>query len=63
LLFGGLTAWAVVEILLINRRDGDWIKPARVSLLKDFRLILFSILAYTIILFTHHLLFGGEPLT
>ena len=62
-LFGGLTAWAIVEMLLINRRDGGWIKPAGVSFLKDFSLILFSILVYTVVLFTHHLLFGGEPLT
>jgi uncharacterized membrane protein len=26
LLFGGLTLWAVVEIVAINRRDGAWIK-------------------------------------
>jgi uncharacterized membrane protein len=62
-LFGGLTAWAIVEILLINRRDGDWIKPSREPFLKDFSLILFSILAFTVVLFTHHMLFGGEPLT
>ena len=62
-LFGGMTAWAIVEIVLINRRDGDWTKPARVSLLKDFSLILFSILVFTVVLFTHHMVFGGEPLT
>jgi uncharacterized membrane protein len=27
LLFGGMTLWAVVEILAINRRDGSWVKP------------------------------------
>ena len=27
LLFGGITAWAVMEILAINRRDGRWLKP------------------------------------
>lgn len=26
LLFGGLTLWALVEIILINRREGVWIK-------------------------------------
>jgi len=62
-LFGGLAVWGIVEILLINRRDGDWTKPARVSFLQDLSLILFSILAYTIVLFTHHMLFGGDPLT
>lgn len=27
LLFGGMTLWAVAEILAINRRDGSWVKP------------------------------------
>ena len=26
-LFGGLGIWAILEILLINRRDGEWQKP------------------------------------
>lgn len=26
-LFGGLLIWAIVEIIMINRRDGAWVKP------------------------------------
>ena len=26
-LFGGLACWAVMEIVLINRREGEWVKP------------------------------------
>jgi uncharacterized membrane protein len=63
LLFGGLTAWALAEILLINRRDGEWIKPGKVPHLKDLSLVLFSVLIYAVFLFTHHLMFGGDPLT
>lgn len=63
LLFGGLTAWALAEILLINRRDGEWIKPGKVPHLKDFSLVLFSVLIYVVFLFTHHLMFSGDPLT
>ncbi len=62
-LFGGLTAWALVEIVLINRRDGDWVKPDKVSSLKDLSLLLFGSLAFVVFLFTHHLMFGGDPLT
>ena len=62
-LFGGLTAWALVEIVLISRRDCDWIKPDKVSHLKDLSLVLFGSLAFAVFLFTHHLLFGGDPLT
>ncbi len=62
-LFGGLTAWALVEIVMINRRDGEWIKPDKVSHMKDLSLVLFGSLAFAVFLFTHHLLFGGDPLT
>ena len=27
ILFGGMLAWAVLEVIFINRRDGAWIKP------------------------------------
>jgi uncharacterized membrane protein len=30
-LFGGLALWALIEIPLINRRDGAWQKPERAS--------------------------------
>ena len=62
-LFGGLSIWAVLEILLLNRRDGDWARPAQVSIKKDLGLTLFAVLAYMVFLYTHHLVFGGSPLT
>lgn len=61
-LFGGLTAWALIEMLLINRRDGEWVKPARAPLRNDVTMVLFSVLAYMAFLYTHHLLFGGTNL-
>ncbi|MDH3902271.1 MAG: NnrU family protein [Xanthomonadales bacterium] len=61
-LFGGLTVWALIEILLINRRDGQWVKPDKAPLKNDVALIVFSILAYLAFLYTHHLLFGGTNL-
>ena len=61
-LFGGLTVWALIEIFLINRRDGKWVKPARAPFKNDVTMVLFSVLAYMAFLFTHHLLFGGTNL-
>ena len=61
-LFGGLSVWAIVEIFLINRRDGEWVKPEKVSFMKDFTQVLFSVLAFMAFLYTHHLLFGGTEL-
>ena len=62
-LFGGLTIWAVLEIGLLNRRDGAWVKPEKVSYRTDLTMTLFSVLAFMAFLYTHHLLFGGSPLT
>lgn len=61
-LFGGLTLWALVEILLINKRDGEWRKPEKAPVKNDVALVLFSVLVYMAFLFTHHLLFGGTNL-
>jgi uncharacterized membrane protein len=63
ILFGGFAVWALFETVLIGRRDGDWIKPEKVSHLKDVSLVLFGSLAFFVFLFTHHLMFGGDPLT
>jgi len=61
-LFGGLTLWALLEIYFINKRDGEWLKPAKAPLKNDIGLVIFSVLAYMAFLFTHHLLFGGTNL-
>lgn len=61
-LFGGLTAWAVIEIYLINKRDGEWVKPEKAPLKNDVALVAFGALVYMAFLFTHHLLFGGTNL-
>mgnify|MGYP001821396707 CR=1 FL=1 len=61
-LFAGLTVWAVLEIILINRRDGKWIKPDKAPIRNDMTMVLFSVLAFMVFLYTHHLLFGGTNL-
>lgn len=60
--FGGLSIWALIEIFLINRREGAWVKPDKVALRYDVTMVLFSVLAYLAFLYTHHLLFGGTNL-
>ena len=61
-LFSGLTAWAIIEIFLLNRRDGEWTRPEKASPKKDFALIAFSLLTFLAFLYTHHILFGGTEL-
>ncbi len=53
LLFGGMTLWAVVGMILANRRDGAWQKPAPVPIWKDALLVAVA-LAVTIVLFHFH---------
>jgi len=61
-LFGGLTLWALIEIFLINKRDGVWVRPDKAPFRNDVAMVLFSVLTYLAFLYTHHLLFGGTNL-
>lgn len=61
-LFGGLTVWALIEIFLINKRDGAWVKPDKAPVKSDVTMVAFAVLVYLVFLFTHHLLFGGTDL-
>ena len=62
-LFGVLTVWSILEILLINRREGAWVRPDKVPLKNDITMAAFSVLVFMAFLYTHHLLFGGSALT
>ncbi len=60
-LFGGFTLWAIIEIVLLNRRDGAWERPAAVGHKGDFKLLLTGLGFFLIFLFTHENLFGVSP--
>lgn len=57
-LFGGLTLWAVLEILLINRRDGAWQKPGPAPLKYDLFPLLAGVVAFAALMHFHVKLFG-----
>lgn len=57
-LFGGLGVWAVLEILLCNRRDGTWEKPAPVDKSRDAITVVIGAVAFALILYFHQALFG-----
>jgi len=61
-LFGGLTIWALIEIYLINKRDGAWVKPEKAPFKNDVAMVVFAVLVYLAFLYTHHMLFGGTDL-
>lgn len=58
LLFGGLSLWAIVEILLINHRDGAWEKPAPVPVWKDGLLAVVALIVTAVLVYFHANLFG-----
>jgi len=60
-LFGGLGGWAVVEILLCNRRDGDWQKPAPVGRRTDVVAAVIGAAAFGLFFYLHRTLFGVFP--
>ena len=60
-LFGGLAAWAIIEMLLLNRRDGAWVKPEPVPKKKDMILAVAGFTVYVIVAVSHQWLFGFSP--
>jgi uncharacterized membrane protein len=60
-LFGGLALWAIIEIVLLNRRDGAWTKPDPVPRKKDIILGVASLTTYIIVAVSHQWLFGFSP--
>ncbi len=58
LLFGGLSIWAVLEMLMINRRDGAWQEPETAAIKFDVIPIVIGIVAFAAVLYFHMTLFG-----
>ncbi|MEM9638402.1 MAG: NnrU family protein, partial [Pseudomonadota bacterium] len=46
LLFGGLMAWAVGEVILINRAEPDWTPPPPAGLAVKLRLTVITIVLF-----------------
>lgn len=57
-LFGGLGAWAVIEMLLCNRRDGTWKKPEPASIVTDAVTVAIGAAGFSLIWYFHGALFG-----
>ena len=62
-LFGSFGVWAVVEILLINRRDEGWEKPAAVAVKSDITLLAVASVAFAVFFYFHAALFGVSPIS
>lgn len=53
LLFGGLLAWAVGEVILINRAEPDWTPPEPAGTATYVRLAVISLLLFSIVAGIH----------
>ncbi len=60
-LFGSLTIWAVLEVLMINRRDGDWQKPGPAAISYDVISVVIGLVTFAAVLYFHTTLFGVSP--
>lgn len=53
ILFGGLLAWAVLEVIFINRREGARQKPPRVGAVKTLLSAVLGLVVAGVLLFAH----------
>lgn len=52
-LFGWLGIWAVLEIILINRREGAWIKPTPPGWARELRGLAISLVVFVVFAVAH----------
>jgi uncharacterized membrane protein len=57
-LFGTLGVWAVLEIILISRREGAWQRPAQAPVKAEVKPLLVAILVFLAVFALHPYLFG-----
>ncbi|UWQ50524.1 NnrU family protein [Leisingera caerulea] len=60
ILFGGLLAWALAEVIVINRSEPDWQPGPKGTLAKDGMFLLASIVLLAVIGYVHGLI-GPSP--
>ncbi|MFQ6551486.1 NnrU family protein [Aestuariibius insulae] len=52
ILFGGLLAWAIAEIVVLNRQT-EWVKPAHPIARKEITAPIAAVVLYVIVIFIH----------
>ncbi|EAQ99316.1 NnrU family protein [Congregibacter litoralis] len=52
-LFGGLALWSVLEILVINRRDGAWEKPAAAGVIAEVVTVAIAAIVVVVLVWAH----------
>ncbi len=52
-LFGGLLAWAVVEVIVINRAEPDWTPPERAPMRKEIVAVVATVAVFAVVAWIH----------
>lgn len=60
LLFGGLLAWAVVEVIVLNRAAREWIPPGPAPVRKEFTTVIATLVIVGVVMGIHNWL-GVQP--
>jgi uncharacterized membrane protein len=63
ILFGGLGAWSIVEMLAINRRDGAWSRPQSPPLSREMLGIVITLVVFAVLAWAHPWFAGVGLLT
>ena len=58
LLFTGLGLWAILEIIMINRRTGAWVKPVLVPVKSDIITVAGGMILFSVLFLAHPYLTG-----
>ena len=59
-LFGGLLAWAIVEMLLISAQEGPWLRPDRAPVKKEIVAVVITCVVVVVVMGVHFAL-GVTP--
>lgn len=58
LLFGGMGLWAILEIIFISRREGEWVKQPVPGWAKEIRGLAISLVAFIVVVMLHPYIAG-----
>ncbi|NUB44373.1 NnrU family protein [Fertoebacter nigrum] len=60
LLFGGMLAWAVAEVILINKAEPRWVPPAKGPVRKEYTAVIATLVVVGLVMAIHNWL-GVQP--
>ena len=59
-LFGGMAIWSVIEMLVISKREGAWVKPEVPSVAYEVLTVVITVVAVGVIVWGHAYLSGVQ---